>query len=558
MTWGKALRAAWIALFTTLVALWAAEQDFFGLESRSSESADDVLQRAGVIGYHYPEPHGPRPGRDRVRVIYIDEAGLEALRPEWPGWPPGYLNLALMVQDLARAPRVQPARGVFVDLEITGENLTLSTQAEFEQLVDTLGTLTGANMNAGAGWGSVEGCRHDPLTKLACMVEWNGVPIVLAGGEPSGPPQTEMPSPRARLEAVAQLSPTLVHTHSYPVVAAALPKGQIRPVADTDAYDLYPAAAMYAVDCLVRARAVMRDVCGVPAIEKARLAAQAFKRAPAANPPMPTWGDVRAGWSQPQAVVWSSDASPRQKALWRQTSNEEQPDCSERPGRFFDKEPVQSTGQACIYTLSLGYDRIVAGIGLSLEEDYPDLLGDKLILIGTHFRSSDWAPTPLHGALPGVQYHAMALDNLLEHGRQYRRHGGDGLAPGELLSALVTFLMLFVVNVASLWKRQITVRAGLKPVVAIGWYLALALIIGLGLVAWIWAIEVLLRSVVINWLGVIGTVCAAVWITARTDIGTDLGDWMKRFPPGRAIVSGLAAFQKSLHLPQTKPQQDEP
>ncbi len=47
-------------------------------------------------------------------------------------------------------------------------------------------------------------------------------------------------------------------------------------------------------------------------------------------------------------------------------------------------------------------------------------------MVGGQFRASnDWVESPVHGQAPGVQYHAMALDNLIEDGADYRRDSGN-------------------------------------------------------------------------------------------------------------------------------------
>jgi len=568
VTWRNILRAGWIALFFTLAALAVAKLNLFGLEAASGERADDVAQRLGIVGYPYRnhDPDHPReesrPGQDRVRVIYIDDPGLEALKSDWGGWPPGYQNLALMIQDVATAPGVQPARAVFVDLEITGENLTPQSEGEFTDLIDALAQLTRAERSGEPGWGDVPECRHDALTKLACMVEWGGVPVILASGEgyspaPFNPAKPRGETPRERLEAVALLAPILVDVRAYSLVSrrrAPDPEPGSVAAAPSEDYDLYPAAAMYAVDCLVRAAKIGRDVCGVPAIEKARTAALALRRHRQPPAEMPVWSDVEASWKRPAAVIWSQDASPRQNQLWAQTSENFQPNCKTTRSlsdhfdqAFGTRGAVAGAGQACIYTLSLGYDRIVEGLGLSRERDYPDLLGDKLVLIGVYFRGSDWVPTPLHGALPGVQYHAMALDNLLELGRSYRRNEGNGLGRGDLFASGMTFLLLFGVNLASIEKRHITGRGRrFKPLVAAAWYSALAVIIVAVLAFFMLVTGELWRSVIVNWIGILATAFAAAWFTARNDISGDLAGWMNRSRAGRAVVGAVSAFDRSL------------
>src|SRR5260221_4178181 len=94
--------------------------------------------------------------------------------------------------------------------------------------------------------------------------------------------------------------------------------------------------------------------------------------------------------------------------------------------------------QECPYTLNIGYDRLIEGQGLETK-DLEGLLAGKIVLVGGHFRASnDWVESPVHGQVPGVHYHAMALDNLIEHGAEYRRHA-NRLLDSDLLKSLMIF-----------------------------------------------------------------------------------------------------------------------
>ncbi len=80
------------------------------------------------------------------------------------------------------------------------------------------------------------------------------------------------------------------------------------------------------------------------------------------------------------------------------------------------------SGQAtCAYTLTLKAS--------ALEANSPEdrallrqLLSDKLVLVGAQITSAgDLTQTPVHGLLPGVYLHAMALDNLVTYHDAYQR-----------------------------------------------------------------------------------------------------------------------------------------
>ncbi|MDP3638753.1 MAG: CHASE2 domain-containing protein [Azonexus sp.] len=56
------------------------------------------------------------------------------------------------------------------------------------------------------------------------------------------------------------------------------------------------------------------------------------------------------------------------------------------------------------------------------SEDVEALLKGKFILYGGAFiGTDDWLKSPVHGTIPGVYLHAMALDNLLVFGERYKR-----------------------------------------------------------------------------------------------------------------------------------------
>ncbi len=56
------------------------------------------------------------------------------------------------------------------------------------------------------------------------------------------------------------------------------------------------------------------------------------------------------------------------------------------------------------------------------SEDVDALVRDRFILYGGAFLGTDdWLRSPVHGTIPGVYLHAMALDNLLVYGDDYKR-----------------------------------------------------------------------------------------------------------------------------------------
>lgn len=84
------------------------------------------------------------------------------------------------------------------------------------------------------------------------------------------------------------------------------------------------------------------------------------------------------------------------------------------------------------------------------------LIEGKILLIGTALSdSNDLVLSPLHGRIPGVYLHAMALDNLMTFGQGYAR--AMHLSPDPANGKLLVFL-LFAMIVVTLVPKQIMHR----------------------------------------------------------------------------------------------------
>lgn len=83
----------------------------------------------------------------------------------------------------------------------------------------------------------------------------------------------------------------------------------------------------------------------------------------------------------------------------------------------FDSDIMEKTRQPCSYTVTvLAHD-------LTNFDKVHDVLKGKIVLIGSGLSAMhDLVLTPVHGQLPGVYLHAMALDNLMTYGRDYYSH----------------------------------------------------------------------------------------------------------------------------------------
>ena len=100
--------------------------------------------------------------------------------------------------------------------------------------------------------------------------------------------------------------------------------------------------------------------------------------------------------------------------------------------------------------------RAFKGQGFSPEELH-DALGGKIVMIGADLKAiGDNAFSPVHGRLPGVLVHAMALDNLISFEGEYRENGDFEWhelwhAPANVF---IFLSVLLTTSVMVLWKHQ--------------------------------------------------------------------------------------------------------
>lgn len=122
----------------------------------------------------------------------------------------------------------------------------------------------------------------------------------------------------------------------------------------------------------------------------------------------------------------------------------------------------------CPYSFTLS----ASDLEVSSEEDQAllaELLRDRLVMVGANITSTgDLVQSPVHGQVPGIYLHAMALDNLITDGMDYDREPAnlpffninwlDGLELG-LLALIAVLKALHARRSAGLhtwsrWRRQ--------------------------------------------------------------------------------------------------------
>lgn len=134
----------------------------------------------------------------------------------------------------------------------------------------------------------------------------------------------------------------------------------------------------------------------------------------------------------PQALVWATRAAPTNVEIMvtRDAGGALKPVCR-GVWNWWEVIPgaglvMQLAGRPslplCPYNQVVPV-RAFKGQGFAPQE-LDEALAGKIVMIGADLKAvGDNAFSPLHGRLPGVHVHAMALDNLISFGGQYRANG---------------------------------------------------------------------------------------------------------------------------------------
>ena len=98
------------------------------------------------------------------------------------------------------------------------------------------------------------------------------------------------------------------------------------------------------------------------------------------------------------------------------------------------------------------------------DERIAALLHDRVVLVGTQIQAmEDLTQSPVHGALPGVYLHAMALDNLMTWGDQHPyRSASLGLVFALVVGAVVSVAAAWIFGyLAGAWRGIALVALGM-------------------------------------------------------------------------------------------------
>jgi CHASE2 domain-containing sensor protein len=185
---------------------------------------------------------------------------------------------------------------------------------------------------------------------------------------------------------------------------------------------------------------------------------------------------------------------------------------------------------------------MVAGLGLQ-SRDLKRLLAGRMVMVGGQFRASnDWVESPVHGQAPGVQYHAMALDNLIEDGADYRRDSG-ALLDSDLLKSLLVGALVFCGVMGVMARNSLLDRAvakGADPRLAARVYaplyiamftLSLAVV---GVATWL-GVSYAHRSP-INWIGISACAIGFLFYATRQTLPADVVGSFEHLPAARRAL----------------------
>lgn len=241
-----------------------------------------------------------------------------------------------------------------------------------------------------------------------------------------------------------------------------------------DHYDLSPASALFAAHCLSR---------GTSPDEKC---AALVNRLELANPVpdlnfkpenikefTPEHISWPAAFYNSQSVVWGAglkpfaktaepadDGIPLQHIINR--ASRVTPVCAERHlWRQIDtalRNHSETTETACLHSLNAPYHDVA---GVLPSELVHKLLHNRLVLVGIKdVAGADWILSPVHGNVPGVFLHAMALDNLIRWGPNYRQISGGLFDKSDFIETGLLWFLLILGTVGVCFHKRRNLNKG--------------------------------------------------------------------------------------------------
>ena len=149
------------------------------------------------------------------------------------------------------------------------------------------------------------------------------------------------------------------------------------------------------------------------------------------------------------------------------------PDCQTNSGAFgklttaiklvsksiFDNDNIGAVSNPCVYHRYVSAQFL---FDAGFDELYP-LIANKVVMIGaTDYPAADRIQSQVHGYLPGIFWHATALDNLMERGNKFFRKSSVemGMLLELLVSACIFFVMAYLVQKNTAIAKKVSGQCG--------------------------------------------------------------------------------------------------
>ncbi|WAC47224.1 CHASE2 domain-containing protein [Asticcacaulis sp. SL142] len=472
------MRIILASLVFTLGALLVSKLNILGLDSESKRKSEEIYQRL-LANQYQPDKEGAP-----VSVVYLDDAYANSMYDYGSirYWPPSYTDYANILTQLTTGLHTDKAgkshdikpKAVFLDFIFTGSLVELDREKagceplegmNYEaihcgqfRLLEAIEEAT--NYSA---WGSLPECQMSPVNKIECITDAGGIPVILGRVTPE---ITNRWTPfQSQLALRSVMSTVTVNPREYPTLRWEGEHSE-RGVAH---YDLSPASALFAAHCLSRgtspdekcAALVNRLELPDPAPDLS-FKSEDIKEFTPEHIPWP------AAFYNSQSVVWGAGLKPFAKtaepaddgiALQHiiNRASRVTPVCAERHlWRQIDtalRNHSETTETACLHSLNAPYHDVA---GVLPSELVHKLLHNRLVLVGIKdVAGADWILSPVHGNVPGVFLHAMALDNLIKWGPGYRQISGGVFDKSDFIETGLLWALLILGTVGLCFhKRQ--------------------------------------------------------------------------------------------------------
>ena len=419
--------------------------DPFGIETASALRSEQAALRITAPMYA---------GTDRVAVVLIDDAFLKRIGRSWPL---GYAEQGRLLRNVMQA---QPA-GVFVDL--------LYRQAHGEAPAP----------DAAGGETATVRPVDDPADLVRPLERFAATPLVLAAQvrrdlnpdvTPALCPEQPAREREQLLDDESILPPLKQWVEQQPAARS------IALVGWWGCGDRYPLILAGRADGMSPAFALLRAWCASAPAGRAECAGLADETGVVANflrPMVVRWGAYPPAAQRPfyaagvcQEYAAADGSVPRARRLWMSLEQL-------LLGVF---EDLRNSDKPDLALPCPSVNVIPASVMWS--GDAPavrDLLAGRFVMVGAAVSGiSDWHQSAVHGQVPGVVLHAMALDNLLALGTSYATEM-SGRASSRWPSLLL-LLLAYVVPRILLRHRERNSRAvaalGLAGWIALAAFLA--------------------------------------------------------------------------------------